>query len=226
VQLHEPLYLSPVRSGGTIHWIATQTALVRYAFHLQNWRLAGMETNDADYEIDAKTEPSATEDQVRLMFQKLLMDRFQLAVHRETRELNGYALTVGRNGPKIKPVDDEKAPPMPDYFGGKEAFAGAFEGKVMVSVEGKGTLALTGRRVLMSQIAEELQSPLGAFVLDKTGLAGKYYVGLKFANPNRDSDERSLASALQEELGLKLEKQKGPVEMLIVDHIEKTPVEN
>jgi uncharacterized protein (TIGR03435 family) len=161
------------------------------------------------------------------MFQKLLMDRFHLAVHRETRELNGYALTVGKNGPKIKPVaDGEAPPPLPDYLGGKESFAKAFEGKVMVSVEGKGTLALTARRASMSQIAEELQGPLGAFVLDKTKLAGKYYVGSKFANPNRDSDDRSLASALQEDLGLRLEKQKGLVEMLIVDHIEKTPVEN
>jgi bla regulator protein blaR1 len=227
VQLAEPLYLSPIRSGGSVHWVANQYSLIRYAFRLQNWRMSGIEMSDTDYQIDAKTDPSATEDQIRLMFQDLLTKRFKLAVHRETREVNGYALTVARNGAKIAPAPDgEKAPPMPDYLHNQASFSAAWEGKAIVSKEGKGTVALTARRVSMSEIAEAMQGPLGTFVLDKTGLAGRYYIGLRFADPNRESDDPTLAGALQEELGLKLEKQKGPVEMLVVDHIEKEPVEN
>jgi uncharacterized protein (TIGR03435 family) len=218
----------PNRSGGSIHWDTDRALLIRYAFHMQRWRVSGMDTDDSYYQIDARTDPAATEDQVRLMFQALLVERFKLAVHRETRQVNGYVLTIGKGGPKIKPVaDDVKAPPLPDYFGYMPTDA-IPDGRILTTVEGAGTLALTGRRVTVAQIAEELQNPLRAFVLDKTGLPGRYYVSLKFANPEHDTgdDVASLTAALQEEFGLKLEKQKGPVEMLVVDHIDAVPVGN
>jgi len=229
-RLHAParLTLSPTRSGGRITWTAERQFFVRYAYHLQPWRVSGLEPDDSMYQIDATTDPSATEDQVRLMFQTLLADRFKLAVHRETRELNGYGLVAGRNGPKIHPVSAGEQPAaMPEWFKGKPGLAVDLEGKAIVTVE-YGQLALTGRRITMAQLAEALQQPLGAFVLDQTGLAGRYYVAMQFARQDDpgNTEVPSLAAAVQEQLGLKLEKQKGPVEMLVVDHMETEPSGN
>jgi uncharacterized protein (TIGR03435 family) len=77
-------------------------------------------------------------------------------------------------------------------------------------------------------LADELSENLSAFVLDQTGLTGKYYFGFRFQSVSRPSDQAdspSIFSAVQDELGLRLDKQKGPVEMLVVDHLEK-PSEN
>ena len=218
--------LTPKRSGGRITWVANPRLLVYYAFHVQSWQTTfPPELHGSFYAIDAKTEESATEDQIRLMVQSLLKERFRLAVRRQTTELNGYALVVVKNGPKIKEYKDSDAPPpQPDYFLPRPPEL--FQGRVIVSKEGELS-ALTGRRVTMAQLAEGLQPELHTFVLDQTGLSGKYFFGTKFVHPDnpRDVDGPSLFAALQE-LGLKLEKQKSPVEMLIVDHMEKVPVEN
>ena len=215
------LSLSPRRSGGRITWTTPLASIWRYAYHLPGWRIERMDKDQSFYAIDATLDASATEEEVRLMFQKLLADRFKVVTHRETKELQGYALVVSKNGPKIKAVAGE-APAMPEYLKGKTP--AAFEGHIFVSMEGKGTSALTGRGVPMSQLADTLSETLGAFVLDQTGMIGNYYFGFKFLevnNPGDNVDAPSLFTALQDELGLKLDKQKGPVEMLVVDHIEK-----
>jgi uncharacterized protein (TIGR03435 family) len=202
---------------------------VLYAYHLQGFQVSGMPKAPVSwYTVDAQADPSATEEQIRAMFQTLLADRFKLTAHEETRELNGYALTVGKRGPKIKParVGDEQPPPMPDYFKGKSAEA--LDGRVLITKEGDFA-ALTGRRVSISQLAETLGNyELQTFVVDRTGLPGSYYFGFKFVNENsrRDVDGPDLFAAMQEELGLKLEKEKGPVKVLVIDHIETVPIEN
>lgn len=219
------LTLSPIRTGGNIHWIAGRPLLILYAYHLQSWRIPGLQADDSWYQIDAKTDPSTTEDQIRQMLQTLLVDRFKLASHRESREVNGYVLTVARGGPKIKPVaDGEKAPPMPEYM--SDRTPDWWEGRVMITVEGKGTLALTARRVTMHDVAEAMQDTLHTFVADQTGLAGRYYLGFEFARPNDDSELGPLAGVLRMETGLQLEKRKLATEFFVVDHIEKYPVEN
>jgi uncharacterized protein (TIGR03435 family) len=214
--------LSPRRSGGRITWTTTLSSLGPYAYHLPGWRIVGMEKDDSFYEIEATMDPSTTEDQVRLMFQKLLADRFKLVTHRETKELQGYALVVGKTGPKIKATTSGEAPSMPDYLSGKPS--AAFEGRILVSMEGKGASAITGRRVSISQLADMLSETLGVFVVDQTGMTGSYYFGFRFlsvSGPGDSVDAPSIFTALQDELGLKLDKQKGPVEILVVDHLEK-----
>jgi uncharacterized protein (TIGR03435 family) len=215
------------RSGGRITWTTTRTSLLLYAYHLPAWRIVGMEEDQSFYSINATTDPSATEDQVRLMLQRLLADRFKLVAHRITKELQGYALVVAKNGPKIKTATALKeAPPMPEYIkGGTSAL---FEGQILVSKEGRGTAAITGRGVSMSLLADTLSETLGTFVLDRTGMTGNYYFGFKFLKDSAPSDAEgpTLFIALQEELGLKLKRQKGPLEVLVVDHLEKLPGEN
>ncbi len=190
----ERLTLSPIRTGGTIHWVTGRPLLILYAYHLQSWRIPGLQVDDSWYQIDAKTDPSATEDQIRQMLQTLLVERFKLASHRESRTVNGYALTVAKGGLKIKPAEDsEKAPPMPAYMSDRQPFAEQWEGRLMITVEDKGTLALTGRRVTIHDVAEAMQNPLRTFVADETGLVGKYYLGIEFANPKQPRQRTEIA---------------------------------
>ncbi len=221
------LQLSPQRSGGLIRWSTMLNLVIEYAYHLQTWQIAGYPSTANDlYAFEATTSPDATDEQVRLMFQSLLSDRFKLVVHRETKQQDGWALTLGKSGLKIKEAkDSDPPPPMPEWFGKFEAKA--LDGQVMATMEGKGVGALTGRRVSMAQLAASLQRVQRAFVHDETGVAGTYYFGVKFARDNgpEDSDLPPLAVAIQE-LGLRLEKRKGPVEMLMIDHIERSPSEN
>lgn len=216
----------PRRSGGRISWVTNQTLLLRYAFRLPDWRIVrtDIDNDRSFYAIDATMDASATEDQVRTMLQKLLADRFRLVFHRETRFVPGYALVVAKNGPKIKAAVPGETAAMPLYMAGKPP--AAFEGRILTTAEGKGTSALTGRGVSMAQLAEELSSTLNTLVLEQTGMTGNYYFGFKFLSvrsvPADDVEGSTIFTALQDELGLKLEKQKGQVEVLVVDHFEKS----
>lgn len=101
------------------------------------------------------------------------------------------------------------------------------EGSVILTAE-HGLRIIAGRRVPMAKLAEALQDPLSAFVRDESGLPGNYYFVLEFVprDNSKNVDGVSIFVALQEQLGLKLEKRRRPVEVLVVDHIEKVPTEN
>jgi uncharacterized protein (TIGR03435 family) len=221
--------VTPRRSGGRISWTTNQTLLLRYAYNLPDWRIVRMDKDhdEASYAIDATMDEAATEDQVRAMLQNLLVTRFGLTSHRESKEVQGYALMVAKNGLKIKAAVPGETPALPDYMGSKPA--AAFEGRIFVSAEGKGRSALTGRGVSMTQLADTLSATLGTLVPDRTGIAGNYYFGFRFLSPRDapgdDTDGATIFTAIQDELGLRLEKQKGAVEVLVVDHLAK-PSEN
>jgi uncharacterized protein (TIGR03435 family) len=140
-----------------------------------------------------------------------LAERFKLAVHRETRETSVYALVVAKNGPKIKkeePVDDG------------DGDLGSSRGHV------------TAKAVSMNHLATFLAGPraaLGRVVVNQTGLGGVYSFTLDWTPEDSDSKAPAhppLPTALQEQLGLKVEARKAPVEILVIDHVEKIPVEN
>jgi len=222
-----PLSILPRRTPGRFAWNTALGRLMCYAYHLPLWRISGIDTKaPIFYTIAATMDANATEDQVRLMLRALLIDRFKIVSHKETRQLPGYALIVGKNGSKLKTASASgEAPPMPDFFNPPPA---AWEGRIFTSMPGVGISAIVGRRVSTSQLADELSEDLDAFVWDQTGMTGKYYFGFKFLSvqhPSDTADAPSIFSVLQDELGLRLEKQKGPVEILVVDHYEK-PSEN
>jgi uncharacterized protein (TIGR03435 family) len=155
--------------------------------------------NSDTYEITAKF-GNATHDQFVQMFQALLSDRFKLSVHRETRQVPVYALTLGKSGAKLHAAD-----PGGEPFLGRRGRTGP----------------LTGRKASMPQLASLLSMLMGRKVLDQTGLTGLYDFTLEFAPDDAvDSPFPSLVTVLQE-LGLKLESTKAPVEVLIIDHAEK-----
>jgi uncharacterized protein (TIGR03435 family) len=165
------------------------------------------------YDVVAKAEGEGTlsHDRAMQMLQTLLADRFQLKVHRETRETPVYELVVGKNGPKLKHVG-------PDTTGGS-----------MTRGLNTGALHMETSKGTLEQLARQLSVTAGRPVIDKTGLAGFYAYTLDWASgiqpPQPDSDTPSMFTAVQEQLGLKLESARAPVEMLIVDRAEK-PSEN
>jgi uncharacterized protein (TIGR03435 family) len=217
---------APKRAGGRISWITGLNMLIRHAYGLQSWRMGGMEIPPAFYQIDARFDESTTDKQVRRMLQALLRDRFHLEAHREVKEFSGYAMVAAKGGPKLRQVSEQEGPAdMPSYFKGKAA--AGFEGRVLLTREGPVD-ALTGRRVTMAQLTEVLEEALHTFVLDRTGLPGSYYFSATFDSLDhpRNPEAPTLFQALQAEMGLRLEKQKGPVEMLIVDRVDRVPAGN
>jgi uncharacterized protein (TIGR03435 family) len=197
-------------------------ALVMEAYHLRSYRISFAGSNagpdeqqDTNYDIIALAggNRSPTTDEFRQMLQALLADRFHLRVHRETKQMTMYALTVAKGGPKFKPS-------APDAV---------FHS--LVGVHGRNQ-NLTATKITMELLADDIEGAFGPRlpVVDKTGLTGAY--DLKFEatpeyriNNNSQPEDISLFDVVQEQLGLKLESQKANIEVLVVDHIDP-PSEN
>jgi uncharacterized protein (TIGR03435 family) len=244
------------------------------------------------FDIVAKAPEGATKEQVKVMLQNLLAERFQLTLHRETKELPIYALVVGAKGPKLKdstvtdtlPASDSQPraggqgqaggqagappPPVPRSLGMggiKIAPDGCPETLPMAAGRaGNFTMMTPSGECMVSNgqsmdgLAKELSNRFDRPVIDQTGLKGKYDLRLRYdsssmpggrGGPIMSKDIRddtglgppggdpagrgalggetpSIFDALQEQLGLKLEAKKGLVDLLVIDHVEKTPTGN
>jgi uncharacterized protein (TIGR03435 family) len=144
------------------------------------------------------------------MMQALLAERFKLALHRETRQLPVYALVVAKGGPLVKPG------PAPESMG-QNPF----------QMPGRGRL--NGTQVSAAMLANVLSGQLGRTVRDETGLAGVFDFRLEWTPDTTSPDagsRPSIFTALQEQLGLRLQARKGMEEVLVIDHIERAPTEN
>ena len=154
--------------------------------------------------------------ELQAMFQQLLADRFKLAVHWETRELPVYDLVPAKKGPTIQKTKET------DGRSGTSSGDGRFSA---------GGLTLTE---IAEALTQELGRELGRVVIDKTGMEGRYDMALKWtpetgaegggAGAGPDAGP-SIFTAIQEQAGLKLESAKGPVKVLVIDHVEM-PTEN
>jgi uncharacterized protein (TIGR03435 family) len=193
--------------------------------------------NSARYDIEARVSGPDVAELRKLSFtergtmlQSLLADRFKLAVHKETKILPVYDLTAAKSGPKL-----HQANPGDTYPNGIKGPDGVSHPGMMRM--GRGDL--TGQGITISDLAKSLAQQLHRSVTDKTGLAGKYDIALQWtpdqdaapmipgaggnqpgAPPPPDASGPSIFTALQEQLGLKLEPAKGPVDTLVIDHIE------
>jgi uncharacterized protein (TIGR03435 family) len=216
----------PTRSGGRFAWTTDLHYLIGYAYDMQPQRISGpIPGSELIYRVEAMTDPSTSVDQIRLMLQSLLTDRFKMSARIVPKEANGFVLTVGKAGKLVAAKEGDPPAPMPEWA--RTASVVSSEGNVWAVGTASGDNGMTGRRVSMSQLAAELQRHLGEMVWDRTGMPGNYYFGFIYANPaNPDSTAPSLGTALRESLGLKLEKGKGTVDMLVVDHLEKVPTDN
>jgi uncharacterized protein (TIGR03435 family) len=188
----------------------TLKAMVRWAYGVKNYQLAGGPSWwDTDrFDVAAKAEGEATREQVMAMLQTLLADRFRLKARRETREGNVYALVVGKNGPKLtKSTSDEF------YI---RLYRNTPTDQVGVDY------TIGGQKATMAQFADRL-SEIGVQrpVLDRTGIQGEFDFKLRYATNDDPETGPSIFAAIQEQMGLKLEAAKGPVEMLVIESAEK-----
>jgi uncharacterized protein (TIGR03435 family) len=196
------------------------------------------------FDVEAKAEGNPSPDQMQLMLQSLLSDRFKLALHHETRQLPVYALVLakpGKMGPQLKPHSDDvmcvssdaKAPPtIPRPGDSLRALCGEFN-----MFGSPPTLREVGNKITISMLVAELGNFVDRPIVDRTGLTGTFDATLEFAFafqqgggpvgtanamiPSDLSGPPSIFTALQEQLGLKLESQKGPVDVLVIDHVEE-----
>ena len=161
--------------------------------------------NSEHYDLDAATGGrEITRAQMRTMLQALLAERFQLKVHRETREVPKWELLVMKNGPKFKQSAPDDKP-------------------ISRITADAGVRHLDFAQGAMAQFAAMITgNGAGRPVLDRTGLTGVYSFKLDWSYTDTGTPEvPSLFAALQEQLGLKLESTKGPVEFIVIDHAEK-----
>jgi uncharacterized protein (TIGR03435 family) len=186
-------------------------ACIQWAYHVFEYQVSGPDWIDSDhYDIAAKAAGPAAEPDLRLMLQTLLADRFQLTFHRQTIEKRAYVLTVGKSGPKFHDsTEDGESAIQPD----------------------QKTMSVTVQRVSLAQLIDPLSRIFQMPVVDKTGLKGRYDVAISMAKYIPQSGDRAdpvsiIQTALEEDLGLKLEARKMPLDYLIVDHAEKVPSGN
>jgi uncharacterized protein (TIGR03435 family) len=222
------LQTRPNRQGGRVVWTTDLWYMVGYAYRLQPVRISGpIPSSNSIYAVDATFDPAASDDNVREMFQTLLVDRFKMTWHVGTRDVDGYALTVDRGGIKIREAKaDDKPEPLPDWVQPGTSSIDDFEGRIFTTAPQSGVAATTARRITMLQFCEELERVSGMPVFDRTNLQGNYYFAIRYVTEPGDFPFPVLFTVVQEELGLRLTRQRGPVETLVVDHIERVLTPN
>ena len=218
----EPPHIMGVQVSGSRLTADAETVrgLVMWAYNLKNWQVSGPgnpdPVGDTFYDVVAKAEGETppTREQFREMLQTLLADRFQLKIHKEQREMPVYALILGKNGTKMK----ESAP---------DAATG---GRMQVVDR---NYQITIPRAGMSEVVDAVANAfLDRPVVDRTGLTGSYDLKLVYTPETRanrmsepSTSDVTIFTAVQEQLGLKLEPQKAMVDILVIDRVEK-PTEN
>jgi uncharacterized protein (TIGR03435 family) len=224
---------------------ASLKAIIQRACEVQDYQVSGPDwMASTRFDVAAKLPAGAPRSKVPEMLRSLLAERFKVAAHRETREQPVYALVVGKNGPKMKESEVDPDSPPPDS-GRATANVGvgavdcgprretALPAGWMIN---KGPGHVQGHEMNMASLVNLLGALVGRPVMDQTGLKGIYDFDLEYA-PDEiqrtppveappDTNGPSLFTAVQSQLGLKLEARKGPVEQIVVDHIEKTPTAN
>ncbi len=208
-------------------------SLITAAYQIPDSKLSGGPgwVDSARFDIEAKGQldpAKSTEDQISQMLQKLLADRFQLKLHKETKELPVYVLLIAQNGLKLEsprgigcfdpyagvpPPTPRPGEPPARPCGGFNILPGQF----------------LGAKVPMWRLAMNLSRILGRNVVNQTGLEGPYDITLRWSPnetqetepPSADNAGPSIFTAIQEQLGLQLKSTKGPVEYFVIDHAEK-----
>jgi uncharacterized protein (TIGR03435 family) len=201
-------------------------SLIQWSYDVKRYQITdGPNWLESEFfAIEAKAQGPTTRENLKLMLRALLAERFRLTLHPATKELPVYALTVAKGGPKLREVEAGKSSP--------QAMVRSFrDGQRMLS-------RLTGSRTFMWQVVDMLSGMLslaGRPVVDRTGLKGCYDFTLEWdpneSAPGDDTTKAqvygpSLFSAIQEQLGLRLDAQRSPVSVLVIDHAERVPTEN
>jgi uncharacterized protein (TIGR03435 family) len=214
--------------------------LIQLAYDAKDYQIVGepVWANSERYDVTAKTENNASFEQMRPMLRSLLAERFNLALHKGTKELPVYELTAAKGGPKTEAAScvnrDPDGPPLP--LGSKVC------GGVTSRMFRPDSSRLEGFGVPMSKLVEVLADRIGRTVVDKTGFSGTFNFQLDFSPDDAASNPKSpptpdagperpipgtnvqaptIFAALQEQLGLRLQAGKGQVEVLVIDHVQR-----
>jgi uncharacterized protein (TIGR03435 family) len=228
--------------------------MIRQAYQVKDYQISGPDwLNSERFDVVATIPPNTPKEDVPLMWQSLLADRFKLVLHRDKKDLPIYALVVAKGGPKLKPSENQDAP-----AGGPKGPPGMFGGARGTVMMGRGRM--TANRTSISSFAENLSRQMDRPVIDETQLTGLYDITLEYTPDERQrmqfmpgmpapppgaggpggegpgaraggpegasSSGPTIFVAVQEQLGLKMESKKAPVEILVIDHAEKAPTEN
>lgn len=206
--------LGSIRNGEVALTNATLVDCVKFAYGLvSDEQMDGPEwvkSKSVRFDVLAKAPPTTPRDQLLLMLRSLLNERFHLAMHTERHNFAHYALVVAKNGPKLHEVTRDPA------AGGMTYRIGS----------------ITHKQCAMQTLALLLSRQMGELVLDETGLKGVYELKLEWTPevsrnvPEPPEHGPSIFTAIQEQLGLKLEARKDAVEVLVIDHADQVPVEN
>jgi len=227
-------------------------SLIVTAYDIKDFQLTFPAPHDR-YDVEARVPPGASKEQFRLMLQNLLAERFQLKLHHQAQEMTVYTLVVGKGGSKLTPSQPPAAPPDPALptigpipTGFKDGFPVPPPGFISASALANGAYRMGATNAPLSKLVSMLSLLLARPVNDATGLEGGYDFQLYWsqdastdssaprlaqdgtpipATPDADSG-LTLFAAVQQQLGLKLDSQKGQVDVLVVDHAEKVPTGN
>lgn len=188
---------------------ASLSDCLKYAYGIaSDAQLVGPEwikSREVRFDIVAQAPPETPREQIDLMLQSLLTERLKVTVHHEQKELPHLALVAGKNGPKLKEVRTST--------GANTAARGRITAKNM---------QMRGLATLLSRFERQT-------IVDMTGLKGYFEFKLEWTPDDGikpDDSGPSIFAAVQEQLGLKLESTRGPIDVLVVDHAEKIPTDN
>lgn len=208
--------LGQARHGQVTLTNCTLADCLRYAYSLaSNEQIAGpdwIRDKKVRFDILAKAPGDSSVDAMLAMLQNLLTERFQLALHHAPKEMPHYALTIARNGPKLHEVEFD-------------------QNKAGTTAYGRGKIAHSqaSMTVFLTLLSRQLDLP----VIDKTGLKGFYPILLEWAPdplPNEPAGDvasgQSIFTAIQSQLGLKLERDQAPVDSIVVDRALQAPIGN
>lgn len=186
------------------------------AFHVQPFQVLNRPgwLDLDEFDLDARTTSNSTRDQLRALLQSLLGERFHLTLHRESREMRVYTLMVDKRTPKLQAATGELAPSTSpaNFHGDMQGFANLVSVQLSIPPMDDPT---------RPSIASGPPVP----VIDKTGLEGNFDISLDLPEDSGDAYTR-WQRALREQLGLKLESGRAPVEVLVIDHVDRKPLQN
>jgi len=203
-----------ITPGNLIFRNAPLLEIVAFAYGVQNLQVSGPSwLPNARFEIIAKAPNPASRDEMRAMLQTLLAERFKLTLHREMKEMSALVLTLGKNGHKLQENSVEGSPSFTT-----------------------GPLRLSGNGATLKQMTDFISREIGVLVVDRTGLTGRYNYKVDINAFVTEEMRRAggppieapfiVSQALREQLGFTVDSSKVPVEIVVIDRIDKEPTEN
>jgi uncharacterized protein (TIGR03435 family) len=233
---------------GRVTYRMTMRRLLLLAYGVAGEQLSGPSwLDDTSFDVVAKMAESSTKEQVHAMLQHLLMERFKMVLHHELQDKAANELSIAKTGLKLKETEYPNAKPASSssmaFTLDKNNFPvlpkdlavqarvdwvknGSFRSTFRSYPFATFVEDLEGILTMMITVSDDPTRTFAARVIDKTGLTGRYDFNLEYAGLDDNSTGPGIFSAVEKQLGLKLDKSKAPLDVIVIDHIDKVPMEN